>query len=479
MKKRHLWALALCLSVLSPKTYAQDIAYSDSEDFELQLLESISVQKQVLLQGLDSLKKLSYVTDIYSAEDSLIADRIRKIQRNIPLGYNEQIRSYIDKYISRNYNPYMSKLRGMSQHYFPIYEQILAENNLPEEIKYISVVESSLDPHLVSRSGAVGLWQFMYPTAKIYNLTMDGEVDDRKDPYAASRAASRYFLDAYDEFNDWLLALASYNCGRGAVRRAIQRSGLHNPTFWELSPYLPQETRNYIPKFIAMTYAMKHAEEYGIGVGQTELAWEANPIMLDRPVDLRQIAAAVDLPVETIRKFNPAYKRLVVSASPENPKRLLLPQTPQLNDSLLYAALHNQLPMDKLPMAGEGQALAATNRYKVNRGETLASVSRKFGVSVQNLRAWNGLTARSTVVGRILIVKKEPTQLVSTNSKKQQPKTSSTRTAYVNYTVRKGDTLSGIAAKHKGSTVSQIKSDNGMRSTNLKVGQKLKIRKKA
>src|SRR5690606_17831913 len=229
--------------------------------------------------------------------------------------------------------------------------------------------ESSLDPHLVSRSGAVGLWQFMYPTAKIYDLTMDSYVDERKDPYAACYAASRYFMDAYNEFNDWLLALASYNCGRGCVRRAIERSGLQNPDFWQLSPYLPKETQNYIPKFIAMTYALRYADEHGISVAETDFAWEAQPIMLERPVDLQQIAEAVNLPIETVKKFNPAYKRTVIQASVESPKRLILPQTEHLNDSVLYAALHNQLEISNSMLAdvnsnakaksGKGQRLAA------------------------------------------------------------------------------------------------------------------------
>lgn len=471
MKERHLWALPLFVFSLWQTVHAQDIAFADGEAFELHLHESIYAQKQALLQGLDSLKKLNYYEDVHTVEDSVIYDRLRKIQKTIPLGYNEKIRSYIDKYISPNYNPYMSKLSGLAQYYFPIYEQVLAENNLPDEIKYISVVESSLDPHLVSRSGAVGLWQFMYPTAKIYNLAMDHDVDERKDPYAACYAASRYFIDAYDEFNDWLLALASYNCGRGAVRRAIQRSGLENPSFWELSPYLPSETQNYIPKFIAMTYALKHADEHGIQPIETEFAWKSEVIMLDKNVSLQQVATAVNLPLETLKKFNPSYKRSIVNASPERPKRLIIPQTPERSDSLLYAALNNTSFIEP-PTAASS---LVHNKYKVKNGETLALVSRKFGVSVQDLKAWNGLTSRSKIVGRTLVIQKEENMSSTRLAKNNSSTASSTR--YLSYTVRKGDTLSDIATKFKGSTVSQIKSDNHLKSSNLQIGQKLKIRK--
>jgi len=397
-----LWGLGVF--VLCPSLHGQELMRVGTEAFDRELSCAMSAQKQALLSGLDSLKRrrygdLSIREDVHTAEDSLICNRMHSVQRDVPLGYNEKIRAYISKYVSRNYHPYMGRLRGLGRHYFPIFEKILAENGLPEEIKYISVVESSLDPNLVSRAGAVGLWQFMYPTAKIYRLAMDGQMDERKDPYASCRAASRYFREAYEEFGDWLLALASYNCGRGCVRRAIQRSGREDPSFWELSPHLPLETRNYIPKFIAMTYALEQAEEYGIGMAETHLAWESETVMLDRRVSLQRVAQAVDLPLEILQKFNPFHKRTLVDASPKSPKRLIVPLTPQRNDSLLYAAIHHPLPAGapanaRTPLPG--------NSYKVKKGETLASVSKKFGVSVQKLKAWNDLTSKSRIVGRTL-----------------------------------------------------------------------------
>jgi len=392
--------------MLCPSLHGQELARVDTEVFDRELSGVMASQKQALLAGLDSLKKLRYGDlsvreNVETAEDSAICVRMLRMQRDVPLGYNEKIRSYISKYVSRNYNLYMGRLRGLGQHYFPVFEKILAENGLPGEIKYLSVVESSLDPNLVSRAGAVGLWQFMYPTAKIYRLTMDGQMDERKDPYASCHAASRYFREAYQEFGDWLLALASYNCGRGCVRRAIQRSGLEDPSFWELSPHLPLETRNYVPKFIAMTYALEHAEEYGIGIAETHLAWESETVMLDRPVSLQRVAEAVGLPLEILQKFNPFYKRTLVDASPKSPKRLIVPLTPQRNDSLLYAAIHHPLPART--QTGVRTVLSG-NSYKVKKGETLASVSKKFGVSVQKLKAWNDLTSKSRIVGRTLLI---------------------------------------------------------------------------
>ena len=432
MTKNHSWLIFFCLFTLPFPLLAQESDHFDSEPVPLHLIQAASSQREMIISGLDSLKTLSHCDALTTAEDSLLFSRMRRIQKTIPLALNDKIKSYIDKYVSRNYNPYMSKLQGLAQYYFPIYEKIFSENQLPDEIKYISVVESSLDPHLVSRSGAVGLWQFMYPTAKVYDLTMDSYVDERKDPYAASYAASRYFLDAYDEFNDWLLALASYNCGRGCVRRAIQRSGLQNPNFWQLSPYLPKETQDYIPKFIAMTYALKHAEEYGISVAPSDFLCDAKPIMVDKPVDLQQVAVAVNLPLETVKKFNPAYKRSVIYASSESPRRLIIPDTEQLNDSLLYAALNN-------PLASGVSMLAKSDKVSPSDGKRSSGTGSRLAVAPK--------------------------------------KTISRSTSYSTYTVRKGDTLSHIAARYKGVTVSKIKADNNLKTSQLKIGQKLRIKK--
>ncbi|GHE43923.1 lytic transglycosylase domain-containing protein [Sphingobacterium griseoflavum] len=475
MKKIHLWVLPFCaLSWLQP-IQAQDMAFTENEEYPLHLKELASIQREAIFSGIDSLKKLSHTDPIHTAEDSLIFHRMRKIQKTIPLALNEKIKFYIEKYVSRNYNPYMSKLRGLSEHYFPIYEEILADSQLPDEIKYISIVESSLDPHLVSRSGAVGLWQFMYATAKGYDLTMDSYIDERKDPYAACYAASRYFKEAYDEFNDWLLALASYNCGRGAVRRAIERSGLDNPDFWQLSPYLPEETRNYVPKFIAMTYTMKHADAYEIVGSETDFTWSAKPIMLQNNVDLNRVADAIHVPLSTLKMFNPSFKKNIILASVDKPKRLILPETSERNDSLLYAALNNVLaPGADIEPTGLLASKSSTH-YTARRGESLASVSHKFGVSVQDLKAWNGLSNNTPIVGKSLIIQKEE-RLASRNN---QPTAAKTRNvvAYTTYTVRKGDTLSHIANRFKGCTVSQIKSDNNLHGSALKIGQKLRIKK--
>lgn len=471
--KYQLWILNFMVGGFFSTAVAQDMPeYKDG--IQSLVLEAVTQQHNEIVRAIDSLKGNNSQT---TPDEIMLFRRLRAIEGEIPLSYNEKIKDYIDKYTSKNYKPYIGKLQGLSTYYFPIFEQILKEAGVPTELKYLSVVESSLDPHCVSTSGAVGPWQFMYATAKGYELTMDSHVDERKDPYSSSYAASSYFKEAYAEFDDWLLAIASYNCGRGAVRRAIKRSGMHKPDFWQLAPFLPQETRNYIPKFIAMTYVLNHVKEYDIPSVASDLSWDSKVVMVDKQIDLAQVAQAVDVPVETLKKFNPSTKRSFIQGTAEKPRRLVLPQTQNLNDSLLYLALNSpQL------MPAASQALAAVespstgDTHKVRSGESLRSIADKYGVTVQNLKAWNKLSARSVLLGRTLTVKSAaPVRLARA---KDTSKGSSNKSAvrYTTYAVRKGDTLSEIAGKFKGATVTQIKQDNNISSSHLKIGRKLKIR---
>ncbi|MGH2622692.1 MAG: transglycosylase SLT domain-containing protein, partial [Sphingobacterium sp.] len=284
--------------------------------------------------------------------------------------------------------------------------------------------ESSLDPQTVSRSGAVGLWQFMYATAKGYDFTMDGSMDERRDTYSTTYAVCDYLQQAHDEFDDWLLALASYNCGRGGVRRAIKRSGLTNPTYWELAPFLPQETRNYIPKFIAMSYVLNHAEIYGLVPAPSTLNEEHKVMMLDKAVSLETIANSLSVSTDLLKELNPAYKKTIVNASVENPRRLIIPYHEQHSDSLIYAALNNQ-----------SELFEKETRITQEAPETVVEQPKQKRIA----------QAKSNT--------------------------------YSTYTVRRGDTLSGIASKHRGTTVTKLKADNKLKGSHLKIGQKLKVYK--
>lgn len=471
------FSIILSITAVFVSSYirAQEIAIDNQkEELNSSMFTFIELQQKQLASHLDSIKENFDPHLEITSEDLGILRRLKSISKTVPLEFNSQVKGYIDKYTSQNYRPYMNRLLGLGQHYFAIYDKVFEEMKLPEEIKYLSLVESSLNPHLVSSSGAVGPWQFMYATAKLYNLEMNSNIDERKDAYAASYAVARYLTEAYDQFDDWLLALASYNCGRGCVQRAIQRSGLSSPSFWELSPFLPQETRNYIPKYIAMTYVLSNADHYGIEAQATELQLSNRLIMVDRKVTLGNIAKAIGVSLEQLKYYNPAFKQNMILASAEKPKRLLLPLTETTNDSLLYLALHDISPIQELRGNENLDMLSGgpQKTYKVKNGETLATISRKFDVSVQNLRAWNALSSKSRIIGRTLIVEKPVDSRLAQNIRTASVKTKSN---VIVYTVKKGDSLDRIANRFSGSTVSKLKADNGLKSNMIKPGMKLKI----
>ena len=459
-------------SLQAQSTFGDNSAANNLQSFAASLEE-----QKALFVELDSIRKNVDTKVDVTIEEATILRRMKSVIKTIPLDYNSQVKYYIDKYISSNYRPYMSRLYGLSNHYFKVYDKVFNESGVPDEIKYLSLVESSLNPHLVSSAGAVGPWQFIYTTARIYDLDMNSHIDERKDIYAATYAVSKYLKESYDQFNDWLLAIASYNCGRGCVQRAIQRSGLNQPTFWELSPFLPKETQNYIPKYVAMTYVMSNAQHYSIEAAHTELDYDTKMVMVDKVVDLRYIAEAVNLDINSLKHFNPAYKKNVINGSSESPKRLFLPLTPNTNDSLLYVALNapSSISITITDEPAEIIAKSSVEKYKVRKGESLSSLSKKFGVTVQDLKAWNGLRNNSLLVGRTITVSKPVNTTLAKSVSKSAAKQGSSRTAY--YVVKSGDSLDRIAKKFDGSSVTKIKQDNGLKNSVIKPGMKLKIRK--
>jgi len=399
-----------------------------------------------------------------------VEGRLAYLQNMVPLTYNAQVQSYIDVYSTDRYKRHLSRMMGLGRYYFPIYERVFAETGVPDEIKYLSIVESALNPHAVSRVGATGLWQFMFSTARMYELTMDSYIDERKDPVAASYAAAAYLLDAYNEFGDWLLAIASYNCGKGNVLRAIQRSGLSNPDYWAISPYLPRETRNYVPAFIAMTYMLSYHEEHGIMPTEPDdMLLETETVWVQKFVPLGSVASALSVDEDLIKTLNPAYKRGVVNGSPEFPKRLILPEVPPSAYSALYAAL-NSSPLGA-PMMLNASNDAGSDRHavthRVRKGETLGSIAKRYGVTVQDLRAWNSIKKNVIVPGQRLHIQ------ASAPTSGKSPTASSG--SYLTYKVKKGDTLSGIAQRHRGASVTAIKSANGLKGNDIRPGMTLKI----
>jgi membrane-bound lytic murein transglycosylase D len=400
-----------------------------------------------------------------------IADRLQHIQKQVPLTYNEHVDKLITQYSTDRYRSYFGRMLGLGSYYFAIYDQVFEATGLPKEIKYLSVVESALNPHAVSRMGATGPWQFMFATAKMYDLTIDTYMDERKDPISASYAAAAYLQDAYNEFGDWLLAIASYNCGKGNVNRAIQRSGLTTPTFWEIRSFLPKETQNYIPLFIAMTYMMEYHHELGIVPQKADFPELIEWVNVQQQVPLTSIASALNLDVELIKTLNPAYKKGVINGSETTPRRLILPSVSPIQFDTLYWVLNHPHPTSKSAVTYAQVNEEGLSKHRVKKGETLGKIALNYRVSVQDLKVWNKLSSNTIMPGQQLLVvnQRETTSASSTALASNQK--------IMTYVVKSGDTLSGIANKHAGNSVNSIKSLNGMKSNQLKPGMKLKVTK--
>ncbi|RZL58547.1 MAG: LysM peptidoglycan-binding domain-containing protein [Pedobacter sp.] len=403
--------------------------------------------------------------------------RLDSIKQTVPLDYNEYVQSYIDIYTKRK--SMYGDMLGLSSYYFPIFEKALKSYNIPAEIKYLAIVESSLNPHAVSKVGATGLWQFMFGTAKAYGLNMDNFVDERKDPIQASYAAAAYFRDAYEELGDWLLAIAAYNCGKGNVNRAIAKAGSRD--FWEIRKFLPKETSNYVPAFIAAVYVMKYAKTHQITVKPNNFAFRTDTVLVRNFVALNDVALAINHKEETLVALNPSYKKKIVNGTDALPKRIVIPKPELQFYEPLFEVLNNDVETDKqiilastddvrdLRKKAQPKKLAPVANifsHKVLPGQSLTAIANKYGVEVQDLKVWNELNVSTIIPGQKLKVYRN---IVPS---KFTPKAKS---SFTNYKVKQGDTLSSIAEKFNGITVSSLKAANGLKSAKITEGMVLKV----
>lgn len=403
--------------------------------------------------------------------------RLDSIQQTVPLDYNEYVQSYIDIYTKRK--SMYGDMLGLSNYYFPIFEKALKSYNIPTEIKYLAIVESSLNPHAVSRVGATGLWQFMFGTAKAYGLNMDNFVDERKDPIQASYAAAAYFRDAYEELGDWLLAIAAYNCGKGNVNRAIDKAGSRN--FWDIRKFLPKETSNYVPAFIAAVYVMKYAKTHQIVAKPTTFAFKTDTVQVRNFVALSDVANAINHNEETLIALNPSYKKKIVNGTAMLPKRMVIPRPEHQYYEQLFVVLNNDIETDREVILAstddvrdlrkkavqQKQATVSNSLvHKVLPGQNLTAIANKYGVEVQDLKVWNKLKVATLIPGQKLKIYKDtvPAQF-----------TPKAKTNFANYKVKQGDTLSSIAEKFNGITVASLKAANGLKSAKITEGMVLKL----
>lgn len=341
-----------------------------------------------------------------SFSDSLVYKRsLQSIQNRVPLTYNAEVQKYIDGYV-RGQKGRVSKMVGLSKYYFPIYDKILENRNVPEELKFISVIESSLDPHAVSHMGATGPWQFLNEIGKLYGLQINDWIDERKDPKLACNAAASYLLESYYMYNDWLLAIASYNCGRNNIRWAMEKAG-GKTDYWSIRPYLPVETQNYIPAYIATVYIMNNYWKYDIKAGDVEIPIETEVIPVSSTISLGSIAAVSNMTIAEIMLLNPSYIQQIIKGTPEKPQNLVMPLTHKVYYSLVNDILNGKAITSSqlqaanslffqnkktVPKKGNSSGFDSIISYRVKEGDTLSSIAEQFrGATEEEIRVINKL----------------------------------------------------------------------------------------
>jgi len=357
-----------------------------------------------------------------SFDRDIYIDRLRRMPTVMEMPYNEVVRSCIDRYMVR-LRRQVSYMLGAANFYMPIFEQALDTYQLPLELKYLPIIESALNPTAVSRVGATGLWQFMLATGKAYGLEVTSLSDDRRDPVKSSYAAARYLRDLYNIFGDWNLVIAAYNCGPENINRAIRRSG-GKRDYWEIYPYLPKETRGYVPAFIAANYAMTYYCEHGICPMASKLPAKTDTVMINRNVSFQQVATVCGLDVDMIRSLNPVYRRdMVPGLSTPSPLRLPLNDVARFIDmeDSVYAASGQQqfkraeVEIDERPVVTQQQTKRNTRNTRnqnqratyvtVRRGDTLGAIARRNHTTVAKIKQLNGLRGDNIRAGKSLRVK--------------------------------------------------------------------------
>ena len=504
--------LCLCLTTFTQaqtKPQTDTIKTDDAQIFQNMLITNMDNMldlwyvKREIANSRSVLSKLKDDPNAVEANDSIMIDRLNKISTTIRLGYNETVKRNIELYVDKRKRS-SSALLGLAQYYFPWMQEIFDKYGVPEELIYLTIIESSLNPYAVSRAGATGIWQFMYTTGKMYGLEVNTFIDDRRDPYKATDAAARHLRDLYNIFDDWGLAISAYNCGSGNVRKAISRAGGGKHDFWSLSKYLPRETQNYFPAFIGALYMMKYHNLYGITPAKIAIPSAVDTVMITKELHLEQVAQALQLEMNEVKILNPQYKRDVIPAySQSYPLRLKSPDIMryiEMKDSIhnyMYDNFFIPIKVYENMFTGKTDPNVKTQNvyHYVKKGETLSTIANKYNLSVYELKKMNRLSSNSIQVKQRLLVgyksvatpastpkpevEKEPAQnesqvktdtvVKSEQSAENQP------VAPDYYVVKKGDTFYGIAQKLN-TTPKRLAEYNDIKNMNvLSVGQRLKI----
>jgi len=350
------------------------------------------------------------VHDTTTLPDSVYKARLQALPCVIELPYNERIKAFILRYVKRSPKQ-VARMMRMSEYYFPMFEEALGRYNLPYELKYLPVIESALNPMARSHAGAAGLWQFMPATGKLFGLEVNSLVDERMDPHKSTEAACRFLNSMYAVYHDWNLVIAAYNCGSGNVNKAIKRAG-GKRDFWSIYPFLPRETRNYLPIFIAANYAMNYGQEHGICKAPIEKTMLTDTICTTRRMHLQQVSENLDIPMEELRRLNPQYSRDILPGG--SVYTLCLPSEKvglyieQENAILAYKAdslINNrrtEIDMAKVTSVTGAYRVNGVTYYTIKNGDTLGGIAKKFHCTVKQLKQWNGLKNDNIRAGKKL-----------------------------------------------------------------------------
>lgn len=472
--------LIFTITILSARIFAQEAPAEKADSLIVDSLEVAIAEEEMLYKEDTSDYFYHYLPtelEFIPGDDDpqLIADRLSCITGEIPLVYNDKIQAFINYFTvkDRDYTRLMMKRQNL---YFPLFEKYLNKYGLPDELKYLSIIESALNPRAVSRVRAVGLWQFMSATGRYYGLNNNWYIDDRMDPEKATDAACRYLRDLHRMFNDWELALAAYNTGPGNVKRAIRRSG-YKKSFWQIYPFLPRETRSYVPQFVAIIYTMNHLAEHNfIDEGEERLV-RYDTLQVKTFLNFETLASLTGTCLEDLQKLNPSVQR---NALPETGHVYTL-RVPRLAKQALEqnrvaildsASKTGRKELELLAKTSEGSTYGRDRVvYKVRSGDVLGSIALRYNVRVADLKKWNNLRSNTIRTGQRLSIWTKQTgrnQRLATEAVASSPITGSKT-----YVVQPGDTLWDITRKFQGLTIEKIKTLNKLNNNKIQPGQKL------
>lgn len=389
-------------SILSLGDNLHDIPIVYPESFETDVKQ---MQENWYLRNYADIDLQADSRQPVTATDAEITERLQQLPTVIEMPFNSVVRSYIDMYANRR-RQLVENMLGMSLYYMPIFEEALDRYGMPLELKYLPVIESALNPVAVSRAGATGLWQFMLPTAQGEGLEVSSVVDERRDPYRSSDAAARYLKKLYGIFGDWSLAIAAYNCGPGNVTKAMRRAGYNAKDFWAIYPFLPTETRGYVPAFIAANYIMNYYDKHNISPALARKPIVTDTVHVNKRVHFQQISDVMGIPMDELRILNPQYRTDLIPGDIK-PYALVLPSLQAYaylsnEDSIvnhnaeLYARRDVVEPGMRQGSDAGGEYVdeLVVKYHTVKRGETLSSIARKYGVTKASIRSANKIGNR-------------------------------------------------------------------------------------